>query len=322
MNPFREKTEYALLCGLIGLLKILPTSLVEGFFKLFGALFFLLSFRRRSFTLTNLKIAFPEKRFSERFGIAWRSFQNMALFTGDSFLILAGKLTPDMIRTRVDETHLDKYRAIKASAKNGIIHLTGHLGNWELLGNYGAVRGLESHVVARKGNNSLIDEKVIVPMRTRYGNKVFYKENAMINTVKALKRNQAVSFLIDQKIGRKEGVAVTFFGQEILAVASCAVLQLRFHPVVVPTFMIKTGYRKYKWLVGDPIEWTDDGSSKEEQIQKLTQRYQSIIEETIRAYPDQWFWMHNRFKLMNARTRRRKKRRASERAARRNRPTL
>ncbi|HNX52761.1 MAG TPA: hypothetical protein PKI68_03350 [Pontiellaceae bacterium] len=309
MNPVREKTEYALLCGLIALLKLLPEGLINFCFRIFGALFFLLSFRRRSMTLQNLEIAFPEKTAGERLGIAWRSFQNMALFTGDSFLLIAGKLTPEKIISRADGADLEKYRKIKASAKNGIIHLTGHLGNWELLATYGAVTGLESHVVARKGSNRLIDEKVIVPLRTRHGNKVFYKENAMINTVKALKRNETVSFLIDQKIGKKEGVQVAFFGREILAVASCAVLQIRFHPVVVPTFMIKTGRNQYKLLVGDPIEWSDDGSAQEEQIQKLTQRYQTIIEQTIRAYPDQWFWMHNRFKLMDARTRRRKKRR-------------
>ena len=309
MNPVREKTEYAFLCGLIGLLKLLPEGLINFFFRIFGALFFLISFRRRSMTLQNLKLAFPEKTAGERLGIAWRSFQNMALFTGDSFLLIAGTLTPEKIISRVDGTDLEKYRKIKASAKNGIIHLTGHLGNWELLATYGAVSGLQSHVVARQGSNRLIDEKIIVPLRTRHGNKIFYKENAMINTVKALKRNETVSFLIDQKIGKKEGVLVKFFGQEILAVASCAVLQMRFHPIVVPTFMIKTGRNQYKLLVGDPIEWIDDGSPQAEQIQKLTQRHQAIIEETVRAYPDQWFWMHNRFKLMDARTRHRKKRR-------------
>lgn len=315
MNPFREKAEYALLCGLIGLLKVLPQKLIEAAFRLFGAVFFLLSFGRRGMTLRNLRIAFPEKSRRERFGIAWRSFQNMALFTGDSFLVMAGKLPPEKILAMVDGAGLDKYRKIKASAKNGIIHLTGHLGNWELLGNYGAVSGLRSHVVARKGTNRLIDEKIIVPLRTRYGNKVFYKENAMLNTVKALKRNEAVSFLIDQKIGKKEGVPVQFFGQEVLAVASCAVLHLRFRPIVIPTFMIKTGRNQYKLLVGDPVEWIDDGSPQEEQVEKLTQRYQTIIEETVRAWPDQWFWMHNRFKLMDARTMRRKKRRARRHAA-------
>ncbi len=315
MNPVREKTEYLLLSGLIGLLKLLPERLIAGLFRSFGALFFVCSFRRRGMTLENLAIAFPEKSRRQRLGIAWRSFLNMAEFTGESFMMLAGKLTPEKIAARVDETALEKYRRLASGAEKGILYLTGHLGNWELLGNYGGLRGFRSHVVARRGTNRLIDERIIVPMRTLYGNKVFYKENAMLNTVKALRRNEAVSFLIDQKIGRKEGVPVQFFGRELLAVASCALLQIRFRPLVLPVFMIKTAPHRYKLVVGDPVEWSDDGSPQEEQIQKLTQLHQNMIEQTVRQYPDQWFWMHNRFKLMDGRTRQRKKRRARKRSA-------
>jgi len=297
MNPVRERTEYVLLCGLIGLLKVLPTRLIEGFFRLFGALFFLLSFRRRTMTLRNLQIAFPEKSSKERAGIAWRAFLNMAEFTGDSFLIMANKLNRDEILCMVDDSQLEKYTTMRNASDTGAIHITGHLGNWELMAQYGALQGLESHVVARRGSNRLIDERIVMPLRTRHGNKVFYKENAMLNTVKALKRNEAVSFLIDQKIGPKEGVPVQFFGREVLAVASCAVLQMRFHPLVVPVFLMKTAHRHYKLIIDDAVHWSDDGSPQDEQIQKLTQQYQRVIEETIRQYPDQWFWMHNRWRL-------------------------
>ena len=297
MNPIREKTEYALLCGLIGLLKILPKRLIEGFFRLFGALFFLISFRRRGLTLKNLEIAFPEKSPKERRNIAWRAFLNMAEFTGDSFLLMANKLSRDEILSMVDDSQLEKYIAIRNASGKGAIHITGHLGNWELMAQYGALQGLESYVIARQGSNRLIDERIVVPLRTRYGNQVLYKKNAMISTVKALKRNEAVSFLIDQKISSKEGVPVQFFGHEVMAVASCAVLQMRFHPPVIPVFLMKTARRRYKLIIGDAIDWQDDGSPKEEQIQKLTQKYQRVIEETIRQYPDQWFWMHNRWRL-------------------------
>lgn len=297
MNPIREKTEYALLCGLIGLLKIPPKRLIEGFFRLFGALFFLISFRRRSLTLRNLEIAFPEKSPKERRAIAWRAFLNMAEFTGDSFLLMANKLSRDEILSMVDDSQLEKYKSLRNASCKGAIHITGHLGNWELMAQYGALQGLESHVIARQGSNRLIDERIVVPLRTRYGNQVLYKKNAMINTVKALKRNEAVSFLIDQKINSKDGVPVQFFGREVLAVASCAVLQMRFHPLTVPVFLVKTARRRYKLIVGDAIDWQDDSSPKEEQIQKLTQQYQRVIEETIRQYPDQWFWMHNRWRL-------------------------
>jgi len=297
MNPIREKIEYLLLCGLIGLLKILPIGVVTLIFRAFGALFFLLSPRRRRITQTNLKIAFPEKKPSECRHIAWRAFQNVALSTRDSFLVMANRIDPNKIFERVDGTDLEKYRDLKSNTSRGIMHITAHLGNWELMAQYGALQGLESHVVARKGTNRLIDERIIVPMRTRYGNKVFYKQNALIHTVKALKRGETVSFLIDQKINEKEGVPVTFFGQEILAVAACAVLQIRFHPTVIPVFMVRKGSNRYKLVVGDPIPWQDDGSSQEEQIRTLTQTHQTAIEKMIRQYPDQWFWMHDRWKI-------------------------
>jgi KDO2-lipid IV(A) lauroyltransferase len=315
MNAVREKTEYLLLKGLIALLSLLPESATRLFFRLSGAAIFLLSFRRRGMTLKNLKIAFPEKSRGERFGIAWRSFQNMALFTGDSFLVMAGKLTPEKILAMVDDRDLEKYRSIRAGSSQGVIHLTGHLGNWELIADYAAICGYPSNIVARQGTNRLIDEKIVIPLRTRYGNRISYKKNALLFIGKSLRHGEAVAFLIDQKSGKKDGVPVQFFGQEVLAVASCAALHIRFNPLVIPVFMVKTGNKRYRLLVGDRIEWIDDGSPKEEQIQKLTQLQQTVIEQMVRQYPDQWFWMHNRFKLPDARTRRREKRRARRQAA-------
>jgi KDO2-lipid IV(A) lauroyltransferase len=314
MNPLRERCEYLLLCGLLRLLRPLPRTAIEGFFRGLGALFFLLSARRRRMTLANLAIAFPKKPLSERRRIAWRSFLNMAEFACDSFLMMANKLDPAEIPAMIDGSQLEKYKALRTPG-TGALHLTGHLGNWELMARYGALQGLGSHLIARQGSNRLIDQKLIVPMRTAGGNKVFYKNNAMLHAMKALRRGETVSFLIDQKIGRKEGVPVRFFGQEILAVASCAALQLRLSPLVVAIFLVKTGPRRYRLLVSDPVEWSDTGARQEEQIRQLTQRHQTLIEEAIRAYPDQWFWMHNRFKLPDARTARREKRRARRQAA-------
>ena len=310
MNPTREKIEYSLLCGVMTLLKLLPEGITEGMFRLFGALYFLFSFRRRNMTLKNLTIAFPEKTRRERRGIAWRVFQNMALFMGDSFLVMANKLTPEKINERVDKESFEKYREVASDSEAGHLHLSGHLGNWELLANYTALSGFPATIIARQGANQLIDEKIIIPMRTRHGNRIIYKDKAMLNMVKTLRRGGTAAFMIDQKIGKKEGIPVRFFGEDILAVASAAHIQIRFKPKVFMTFMIKTGPRKYKLKVSDPVEWIDDGSPESEQVQQLTQRYQSILEEMIRQYPDQWFWMHNRFKLMDARTRRRRKRRA------------
>lgn len=297
MNPLREKTEYAALKGLISLLNVLPEALIDGLLRMFAALFFLLGFQRRRLTLKNLALAFPEKSRSERLGIAWRSYQNMALFMGDSFRMLSGKLTREQILSMVDAEEIEKYRAVRDGSNRGVLHLTGHLGNWELLASYAALRGYPANIIARQGDNRLIDEKIVGPSRTLYGNKIYYKKNALLFIGKALRHGEAVAFQIDQKISRKYGVPVRFFGKEAIAISSSAALQIRFNPLVIPVFVMKTGHKQYKLRVGDPVEWIDDGTPHEEQIQKLTQRHQNIIEDMIRQYPDQWFWMHNRWRL-------------------------
>lgn len=308
MTPFREKSEYIAVRLLMALLRYTPEFVTTSLFRLFGALFFIVARSRRTMCLRNLALAFPEKSDRERRAIAWRCFLNIAEFSADSFLILSGKWTPQQIVERVDDSELSKVRRLIEHSDRGILYLTGHLGNWELLGAFGAIRGFKSHVIARRGSNRLIDDRIVTPLRTRHGNQVFYKENAIRNTIKALKRNEAVSFLIDQKIGPREGVTVRLFGHDVLAVASCALLQIRMQPLVIPAFMVKEGRRRYRLVIGDPVEWIDDGSPRDEQVQKLTQLHQNRIEEMVRVYPDQWFWMHNRFQLDNARTRRRRER--------------
>ncbi|MFA5689533.1 MAG: hypothetical protein WC959_10365 [Kiritimatiellales bacterium] len=310
MNPVRERIEYAALLTLYGFLKLLPEWLIYVLLRIFGALFFMFSFRRRTLTFQNLKIVFPGKTRSERFRIAWMSFQNMAVFTGESLLIMTGKLTPERILQMVDAgSNYERYSQIRSAAKHGVIHLTGHLGNWELLAAYGAAQNWSSVIIARKGDNALIDKNILTPIRTKFGNRIIPKKNALLHIVKALKRGEAASFLIDQKTNVKEGVTVKFFGRDVLAVASAAALQIRFHPTIVPAFMVKTGKQNYAWIMFDPVEWSDDGSPEEAQILKLTQHYQTIIETMILKYPEQWFWMHNRFKLMTAKRAKKHRRR-------------
>ena len=97
----------------------------------------------------------------------------------------------------------------------------------------------ELQIIAREGSNRLIDRNIVISQRTRFGNKIVYKRNALLNTIKAIKRGGVVSFLINQKINQADGVPVTFFGQETLAVRSCAIYPateiLGNVPVIVKT---------------------------------------------------------------------------------------
>jgi KDO2-lipid IV(A) lauroyltransferase len=156
------------------------------------------------------------------------------------------------------------------------------------------------HVIARKTNNPLLEERVVLPLRERFGIHVLYKKNALIRSVKALNKGECVGTLIDQRLNPPEGIAVEFFGKEAGTSGMPALLQIRFDITAVPIFMVKYAPRKYRFLIGDAVPWDDNGKPMEEQVLELSRIHQKILEDKIQQYPDQWFWMHNRWGLPKA----------------------
>jgi KDO2-lipid IV(A) lauroyltransferase len=171
-------------------------------------------------------------------------------------------------------------------------------------------------VVARQGSNRLIDDRIVTPLREAFGNRVIYKKRALPQIAKALKKGGHVGLLIDIKSHKIQGVPVSFFGHPTYAVKSSGYLQIKLDVPVVPVAMIRVAPKRYQLIVSDPIPWEDNGRPVEEQIIALTQLHQNALEKLIRQAPEQWLWMHNRFKFLDARIRRRKQRRAKKRESR------
>jgi KDO2-lipid IV(A) lauroyltransferase len=151
-------------------------------------------------------------------------------------------------------------------------------------------------VVARQGTNRLIEERIVTPLRQSFGNNVSFKPRALPRIAKALKLGEHAGLLIDIKINPRVGVPVTFFGHKTYAVKSSAYLQIKLGIPVLPVTMVRTDKRKYKLITGDPIPWSDNGKPVDQQIAELTQLHQAALEKLIRAYPEQWLWMHDRWK--------------------------
>ena len=143
----------------------------------------------------------------------------------------------------------------------------------------------------------MIDDRIVRPMREFFGVDVFYKKNALMRMVKAISKGDVCGTLIDQKLNPPEGIYVDLFGKPAPTTNSVALLQIRFDITVLPIFMVKTGARKYRMIIREPIPWTDNGKPFEEQVGDLTLVHQGIIEDMVRRYPDQWFWAHNRWGL-------------------------
>lgn len=297
MNPVREKTEYALTKGFFAFLRRCPAPVIYGTCRLFAFLFYLAAPGRRRITLRNLQIAFPERSCWEQRKIARAAYDHFGQALAESAMILAGRLDKTRIEAMVDGRETAKLLELEASTDKGILFITGHLGNFELLAHYTGMQ-MKRHgsVVARKGTNRLIDDRIVTPMRESFGNSVIYKSRALPLVAAALKTGKHIGLLIDIKTNRSQGVPVIFFGQETLALKSSAFLQLKLEIPVVPVALVRVAPQRYRLITAELIEWKDNGQPPDKQIAALTQIHQSALEQLIRQYPEQWLWMHNRWK--------------------------
>jgi len=298
MNPLREKSEYILTKGFFTILRYCPAPLIYGLCQLVAGAFYRLGVGRRRITLNNLLFAFPEKPKKERVKIARAAYSHFGEMIAESAMVLAGKIDRDKLIEMVDGTDMQKLLNLEQNTKTGILAITGHLGNFELMSHYTGTQSVrQGHVVARKGSNQLIDDQIVTPMRESFGNRVIYKKRALPQVARALKKGEHVGLLIDIKSGPEQGVPVTFFRKETFAIKSSAYLQIKLGIPVVPITMARIAPRCYKLVAGDPVEWADNGESVDEQIKKLTQLHQTALEKLIRRYPEQWLWMHNRWRM-------------------------
>jgi KDO2-lipid IV(A) lauroyltransferase len=177
------------------------------------------------------------------------------------------------------------------------IFLTAHIGNWELLGYIFTLNGYILNILAREGNNSLIEKNITLNSRHRFGAKTIYKKRAGISFVRALKRGESVGVLIDQKAGLVNGVMTKFFDRDVTTASLIANIKLKLDVDIVPLFLVRDG-NKFKLIIRDKIEYkAEEIENQNDKIVAMTQRYNDEIERIVREYPMQWFWMHNRWKI-------------------------
>ncbi len=262
--------EYLLVRGLLGLGRVLPKRALYGLFEGVADLLYLADGRRRRLTIDNLQKAGLDPK------LARSSYRQIAKTVAEIVLMWHGRFDFGSIEGEI-EFRTDKPKILVLS----------HFGNWEALGHFMALQGYKGVGVGREGNNKLIERYITRPFRTMYGNRQVYKEGAMKHLIKALKNGENIGLLIDQKAGRA-GVDTMFFGRPCKTVPTIALLARRFDVEVVPLFLAREGDRFRLIQKEFECEGCDDAA--------FTQKLNDILEEVVREYPDQWFWMHNRWK--------------------------
>ena len=282
----RERVEYAIAVALLELLRALPLKVALRAGYGVTRLLDLALPKLRKVAAVNLAMALPELSLTDRRRIIDGVFRTVGR------MLVALARFPDINRSNVREfiayRGLEHYQAAKQKGR-GVLIATGHLGNWEFSAFAHALMTEPMHVMVRPLDNPLVDE-MVEERRTMSGNHLIFKKDAARSVLKALKLNQPVGILIDQNTTPSEGVFINFFGKA--ACAGVAFVKLAYHSQapVIPGFALwdeATERYVLHFLPEAPLSGDAEAD---------TQKIHSILEEVIRQYPDQWMWIHRRWK--------------------------
>jgi KDO2-lipid IV(A) lauroyltransferase len=283
---------YLILKGFSFFINLLPetTSLWIG--RQIGRLLYLLDGEHRRVAFQNLHQAFgDEKSEKELRTIAQRTFQNLGMMVAEFFRI--PKMKVDDYKRTVTVEGLEEALKILDRKKGGLL-LVGHFGNWELMGFMSKVIGHPILVIAKPVKQNPRIDAWITEIRKKAGLEIIPPEMATRKVIKALSQNRVVGILIDQRAKRSQGVWVDFFGKKAPTTPGLAVLALKTGAPVVPVFMIRDGFKKHRLLIKEPLQLVNTGDFKKD-VETNTQLFNQTLEAVIRQYPDQWFWVHQRW---------------------------
>lgn len=293
----REQIEYAFVKLFLWLAKSAPKALIYKIMRYLSTLFYYLDSKRRHLTIANLTLAFPQKTTQEIEVLSKKVYSELSVTIAEILLMFCGKFDIDKAIKNHKQAR-EKLQHLAQNSPNGIIVVTAHFSNWEVAAHFLAKNGLPMLAIGREGNNKLIDKNITVPFRNKYGNRATSKDNAMLAMARTLKKGEAVGLLIDQKAGHLNSVAVDFFGTPAETTTSVAMLKLKFDPLIVPIFIARGSDGGYEMIINDPIEYVaKEIEDTEKKVEAMTLKYNQSIEAVIRKYPEQWFWMHNRWRL-------------------------
>lgn len=270
---------------------ILPLKSAQRFGAFIGRFAFTILSKRRNIALDNLSHAFPEKTQEERIAIAKGAFQNYGIALIE--LLWFPNLHDAALRSLVKADNIEIIDQGYQRGK-GVIMLSGHFGNWELIAL--GVAYLSKHpvsIIVQTQSNKRVND-VINRHRCLLGNSVIPLGMSVRETITILKSGGIVAMAPDQS-GPMEGVYVDFFGRRVASHQGPAALALRTGATMIIGFMIRQPDWTYEAIL-EEIPMADLNGYSEDHVRELTQRHTAILEKFIRQYPDHWLWMHRRWK--------------------------
>jgi len=288
----KEWLAYACVWTVLKTAELVPRTVARSLGAGLARMLFALSSKLRRTAQFNLKLAFPE----------WSDAQRSATLSGmvRSLGWMAAEFArmPDYTRENIEdiiildgnENFLEGQRRGK-----GVLFLTAHMGAWELSSFAHALYGYPLHYMARPLDNKYLDA-LVNRYRGLSGNAAIFKNESARAVLKILKDAGTIGILADQNTMRGEGVFVDFFGTPACTTTGIARVALHTGAAVVPGYAVwDESIKKYRLCFEPPIDLVRTGDPDRD-IHENTQRFAKVTEEIIRKYPEQWVWVHARWK--------------------------
>ena len=288
----KEWIAYAVVSSVVKLAGALPRSLARALAEGLARMLFAVTPKLRKTAEFNLKLAFPQ----------WTDAQREATIRGmvRSLGWMAAEFArmPRYTRKHIEEIIvLDGHENFLQGQRRGkgVLFLTAHMGAWELSSYAHAVYGYPLHYMARPLDNARLDG-LVNRYRGLSGNAPIFKNESARLMLRILKEAGTVGILADQNTMREEGAFVDFFGVPACTTTGIARMALHTGAAVVPGYAVwDESLKKYRLRFEPPLELVRTGDA-ERDIVENTRRFAKVTEEIVRKYPEQWVWVHARWK--------------------------
>lgn len=283
----RNLVEYGIVALFLSLFRFIPRAAAVGLGERLGLLFRLLSRRRRTLAETNIARAMPGLAQSEVTALARKTFRHFGGLAAE-LLWSANRET----RAISEIVAIEGFEHAEAArdAGRGFFFMTAHIGNWEFGAIATGARGLPLSVITRPLDNPLLEDR-FKRFREQSGNRVVSKREAAREILRTLKSGGAIGILPDQHAKPPDAVTVPFFGRPAATLTAIVRFAERTGALIVPAAAYRTPEGTYRLVFGPPVSMEGPGS-----VEDKTARMNSILEGLIKRAPEQWMWLHNRWR--------------------------
>jgi len=288
----RETAEFAVVWLFVHGVRLLPRRVGRAIGAAIGAIAFHALGRLRRVGIRNLELAFPEMTAADREATLRSEYRNLG------FLLAEFSKMPDYTAETASRfiryEGLENYLAARKRGK-GVLVLTGHLGAWELSSFYHSLMGMPMGMVIRRLDNPLVDA-FVNRIRCLHGNRVIHKDDFARGLIASMRAGETVGILMDTNMTPPQGVFVPFFGVLACTASGMARIAAKTGAAVVPGFLLwEESEQKYVLHFGEELEVIRTGDSEQDALAN-TASFTAAMEGYIRQYPEQWLWLHRRWK--------------------------